>query len=306
MHLRVYYCFSDFMHLPIIKITRLLFGAIFIISFNSFAQTDITDQESATKSYTGKKTLIDKEESVVTVGAVEFETGAGGNIKPEREYRTKVESQSEWHAHLLWENRYVTEGRDNLSGHSLVSASTEFSIEEFSVIPWIADSAATDYSEFNLNVIYGTRLTQSLIFYVGYNYIYARFSDEKANDNEISLDLAYEWFKHINAFASIYHSFDSNGSFMEMAIEYNDTLSKKLDFSVQGLFGLNAGYIPDGHNGLNHFQLRANVSYHPATQIELYVYTGYNVAINRDAIKYAGDELLRDFSWSGAGFSYLF
>jgi hypothetical protein len=40
--------------------------------------------------------------------------------------------------------------------------------------------------------------------------------------------------------------------------------------------------------------------------MELYAYTGYNKAIDRDIDVYAGDELLRDFFWSGAGFSYLF
>ncbi len=72
------------------------------------------------------------------------------------------------------------------------------------------------------------------------------------------------------------------------------------------MFGVNAEYIPDGHNGLNHFQLRANASYLPASQIELYVYTGYNQAINRDAVRYAGDELLADFFWGGIGITYLF
>jgi len=59
----------------------------------------------------------------------EIEVEPGSNIKLERKYRTKKESQYEWHAHLLMESRYVTEGRDNLSGKRLLSVSTEVSTE---------------------------------------------------------------------------------------------------------------------------------------------------------------------------------
>lgn len=121
-----------------------------------------------------------------------------------------------------------------------------------------------------------------------------RWAPER-NDNEISLDLAYKLMEHVNALASICHSFDAKGSFMEVAVKYNNAINKQVHYSVQGVLGVNAEYVPDGHNGLNHFQLRANASYHTVKHMELYAYTGYNLAINRDAVKYAGDELLGDF-----------
>ena len=245
-------------------------------------------------------------EDEVEVPVREVEAGPAGNIKLEREYRTKVESQYEWHAHLLWESRYVTEGRDNLSGKRLISASTEFSIDEFSVIPWVADGVGIDYSEFNLNIVSGSRLAENLVLYMGYSFVHSRSLGTRTNDNEISLDLAYKLMEHVNALASIYHSFDAKGSFMEVAVKYNNAINKQVHYSVQGVLGVNAEYVPDGHNGLNHFQLRANASYHPAKPMELYAYTGYNLAINRDAIKYAGDEQLGDFVLVGVGLTYLF
>lgn len=236
----------------------------------------------------------------------EVETGLGGNIKLERKYRTRVESLYEWHAHLLWESRYVTEGRDNLSGKGLLSASTEFSIDEFSVVPWIAAGDNAGYTEFNLNVVNGSRLTEKLVLYLGYNYIYAKAPEGEFNDNEISLDLVYKWLEHVNLLTSVYHSFDAGGSFMEAAVKYSDKINKKVYYSMQGVLGINADYIPDGHNGVNHFQLRTSASYHPGRQIEVYAYAAYNIAINQDAMTYAGDELLRDFFWGGIGFTYLF
>lgn len=286
----------------IIFIQRILLTAALLVSQSVFAQLDPVEAVNFEEESVHAQATDNAEKLPVK----EVEIGSGGNIKLERKYRTKIENQYEWHAHLLWESRYVTEGRDNLSADSLVSVSTEFSIDEFSVIPWFADSAAADYSEFNLNIVNGARLTNSLVLYAGYSYVYSRFSGGKGSDNEIGLDLVYKWFKHVNALASIYHSFDAHGSFMEWAIKYNNALNKHVHYGVQGVLGVNAGYVPDGHNGLNHYQLRANASYHPMKQIELYAYTGYNVAIDREVNKYAGDELLRDFFWGGVGITYLF
>lgn len=70
--------------------------------------------------------------------------------------------------------------------------------------------------------------------------------------------------------------------------------------------GVNAGYVADGHTGLNHFQLHADASYHPFIQTEFYSYIGYNAAINRDVVNYSGDDSLADFFWGGIGFIYVF
>lgn len=157
-----------------------------------------------------------------------------------------------------------------------------------------------------MNIVSGSRLAENLVIYMGYSFVHSRSLGDRTNDNEISLDLAYKLMEHVNALASIYHSFDAEGSFMEVAVKYNNAINKQVHYSVQGVLGVNAEYVPDGHNGLNHFQLRANASYHPAKPMELYVYTGYNRAINRDATKYAGDELLGDFFLGGVGLTYLF
>jgi len=82
-----------------------------------------------------------------------IEAGPGGNIKLENNYRTKAESMFEWHAHTPWESHYVTEGRDNLSGKQITSISSEVEVSGLSIVPWIADSPDSRYTEFNLNIL---------------------------------------------------------------------------------------------------------------------------------------------------------
>ena len=82
-----------------------------------------------------------------------IEVGPAGNISRESPYRTEAEEQSPVHFHAMWETRYITEGRDNLSGNSLLAFSTDLSYDNFTFAPWIAGSAYTDYLELNLNLV---------------------------------------------------------------------------------------------------------------------------------------------------------
>lgn len=235
------------------------------------------------------------------------EAGPGGSIAPEPKFRTRAEEQYDWNIHALWESRYVTEGRDSLAGDSLVSLSTEFVIDNLTVIPWIAGSPGADYSEFNLNLVYGFNLSDHLDLYVDYTYVFTHDSNNDDHDHEIGLELAYQIRKHLNLLATIYHSFDASGSFMEVAFSYGVPCKKdRIKFDLKGILGANGGYVADGHRGLNHFQLRFNMTYQPVNSLDLYAYAGYNLAIKRDETRYNGDALLSDFAWGGMGLAYRF
>jgi len=236
----------------------------------------------------------------------DVEIGAGGNIRLEKPYRTKLEEEFEWHTHFLWESRYVTEGRDNLSGKGIYSASTEFNYKDINIVPWIADAINTDYLEFNLNFVYGTKLHDSLELFVGYNHIQSRESGNSSNDNEISLDLAYFYDKRFQILTNIYYSFDAGGAFAEVAFKKSYRINNALLINFRAILGFNSGYVIDGHNGINHSQLLARASYQVNDKMEVYTYTAYNQAINRDNNRYTGDQLLDNFFWGGVGLSYRF
>lgn len=106
-------------------ILRLLFSVPVVFSQDAFAQSVLTDSETVDN----EKMMVHQSEGEIPVREVELGPGPGDSIKLEQKYCTKIESQYEWHAHLLMESRYVTEGRDNSSGKRLLSVSTEVSTE---------------------------------------------------------------------------------------------------------------------------------------------------------------------------------
>ena len=83
------------------------------------------------------------------------EIGVGGSIRRENPYQFEAEDRRPIHLHLLWESRYVSEGRDNLTGNGVKSVFSDISLGNFTFAPWLAHSYESEYTELNLNFIYG-------------------------------------------------------------------------------------------------------------------------------------------------------
>jgi hypothetical protein len=261
---------------------RLLSIIIFLYSTTVLAQT-MTDKDSK-----------------------DVEIGVGGKIKLENLSRATLKNKFDWHTHLLWESRYVTEGRDNLSGKDIVSISSEFDYQGVIIVPWFAKGIAADYSEYNVNIIYKLALLDNLEMFLGYNYIKAQDASIDSNDTEISVDLVYFYKNRVQFLSSIYYSFDVKGAFIDLTLKKNYPINDQLSFELMTTLGLNAGYVADGHNGVNYGQLRTNFTYQIMKAMEVYAYASYNLPVNANENRYAGDKLLRNLFWSGVGFSYLF
>lgn len=165
------------------------------------------------------------------------------------------------------------------------------------------ESTSAGYSEFNLNVVYSSKPLGNLELFIGYTYIHARDSDSSSNDNEISLDLVYLLHDLLQISSGIYYSFDAGGAFTEIAVSKDILFGNALSINIRATIGVNAGYVADGHNGVNHNQLLASASYTANKAMALHTYIGYNQAINQDSSRYTGDEFLDDFFWVGFGIS---
>lgn len=204
---------------------------------------------------------------------------------------------------LLWESRYVSEGRDNLDGDGLASIEASAGYLGFELGAWAAESPDQDYTEYNYWIGYSYEWDALTL---GVAYTYLDFETDDADDHEYSADLAYSFGDRFEFAFGAYYSDESDGAFYEM------TLSKEFEF-CDGLsilpfssVGYNDGYIVDGHDGWNHLTLGLELSYAFLDQVSLGAFLAGNIEIDSDKDRYGDDELLEDFVYGGLSVSILY
>lgn len=231
--------------------------------------------------------------------APRVQTGPSGRLQRETASRRDSEEELPYHLHFLWESRYVSEGRDNLSGGGLASVASEIDFGLLTFSPWYARGYDSDYDELSLNFILGFKPNENIELYAGYAHL--QFFRDGLHDNEIGAGIVLTYLDWADFFATGTYSFDAGGSFIETGLSREFVLFDRLTLKAIGLLGINAGYIADGHDGANNLQLSVEASYKINRRWDFTLFAGYSLAIGEEPGRYAGDETLYDFFWSGAG-----
>ena len=205
----------------------------------------------------------------------------------------------------FWESRYYLEGRDVLDGDSILSNTLEFQWDSFSAGIWYGNSTEQHYDELHATLLYHHSFGETLEAYLGYNHV--RFPhDDGHHDHEIHTGLSWsgcpmgiEWA------VDAYHSMEAGGFFVESSGSYGWELSDKLSASLTGIFGMNQGYVADGHDGANHIAASIGLSYALTDSLTIGAHGTYSWGIDRKAGA-ADDASLKDFFHAGIGLELSF
>ncbi len=208
------------------------------------------------------------------------------------------------HLHTDFESRYHAEGRDALDGDSIASATVEAAWNVLSVGAWYGRSPDQAYDELHLSSALSWDW-ESFEWYVAYTHL--RSFEDGGHDHEIGIGSAWSGLPwEFAAALDAYHSLEADGAFAEVSLEREFRVSEQLCLTPAVVFGMNHGYVADGHDGANHLALRIGAEYSITDSLSLTVYLNQNFAVDRDAVRYPGDELLRDFFHIGVGLGYQF
>ena len=219
-------------------------------------------------------------------------------------YSNNSTNQIDIRARILLESHYVTEGRDNLDSDSIQTTRLLASQGPFSLLVWNGWGYDSGYDE--LNIVPSLNYSaENLDVYLNYNR--KEFFESGESDNEIGAGFAWNGLPYDLALAlDWYHSFDAAGSFIELSAGVDGIYRNRLHLSGRAVLGINANYIPDGHDGANHVSLELDASYPLTGTLTAAGILRYNIAIDSDPVKFPGDALLDDLFWVGAGISFLF
>ena len=160
---------------------------------------------------------------------------------------------------VLWESKYLTEGRDNLEEGGILSVESSFEMYGVSFTAWYANGYTANYHELDFTVEYWHEVDEFEL-YGGYTRI-EYFSEDKS-DNEIILGGAYNKFYWLIPCVDFVYSTAANGSFLELSLRSEFYLLKdRLIISPYLSEGIDFGYASEEYDGLNNFQLGLETSY---------------------------------------------
>lgn len=202
-----------------------------------------------------------------------------------------------------WESRYHIDGRDALDGDSLLTNSVELGWDRYAVGAWYGNSPEARYDELQLSAAVG-HVVGDVDFYLSYTHL--RFPHNGEHDHEIGTGFVWSGCPLEVEFAlDAYYSFEAEGWFAEAALTREWQLAEKLTGSLSTVFGMNQGYVADGHDGANHIAAIAGLSYALSESLSLTTHLTSSWAVDRKR-NAADDELLKDFIHGGIGLELSF
>lgn len=214
-----------------------------------------------------------------------------------------VDNSYGWVAYTRFESHYFSEGRDSLDGDSLWVNSIELGLPHLSGGIWYGRSPDQDYDELQLTIAM-SKSVGNVTLSAGYTHL--QFPFDNSDDNEIGAALTWSDLPlDCELSADVYHSFDSDGLFLEISLCRAIDITEDFNLTVTGLFGMNQGYVPDGHDGANHLVLIAETNMVITDSLSLSTHMAYSWALERDSTL-SGDLQLIDFFHGSIGLLWSF
>lgn len=208
--------------------------------------------------------------------------------------------------HPMYESNYFAEGRDELNGDSLLSGSLEVEITlpvgAALVGTWYGFSDEADYREGNYYATFTVEY-ENLTWDITYNHL--EFYSDDTDDDELGASLTWTPTNQFEAGIEWYMSFRADGSFYQAYIA-SPQQAGVVSWVPSLEFGINDGYREEGHDGPNNFAARLDAEWQISKGISLTGYVAHTWAVDREPVRYADDELLKDFAFGGIGISLTY
>lgn len=207
------------------------------------------------------------------------------------------------HLHTTWDSRYSLEGRDSLDGDALLATSFELGWGRFTGGLWHGVSPGQHYAESRATLGL-TEAVGDFELYAAYTYL--QFQTDHFDDNEIGIGGSWTGLPLALVLAvDGYYSFDAGGSFWAFELNREVVISERFTLTGSGVFGVNQGYVADGHDGENYVALRLVTEYVVTSSFAISAHATYSWAMARDE-NLPGDDQLINFFHGGLGLRWSF
>lgn len=209
----------------------------------------------------------------------------------------------EHHFHIGFDNKYISEGRDSLNGDGLLTSDLEFGWKHLSSRIWYGESPQQSYNELQFSVAVKEVINNTELYL---EYTHLRFPSDNQYDNEVGFGVSWSTLPLDLEFSiDGYYSFDTKGTFWELSLNREYSISDKLSLTGATVLGINEGYVSDGHDGTNNLDLLIESEYSMTKSLSVITHAGYSWALNRE-YQLSGDENLIDIFRGGVNLQWSF
>lgn len=191
------------------------------------------------------------------------------------------------------DSKYISEGRCNLTSGGLSSFNTDISFHWFNVNMWYGTGLDTDYRELQFSV--GASFD---LFDIGINFGLTdlSFLHDDSKDQEFYTELSYNKFNWLTPTLVNVYSFEADGSFLELLLEFNIPFqNKRFGLTPFLLEGFDLGFVEDTVC-LNNFQIGFEFSYQLIDNVSITSYIASSLGVWEKASK-------ENYTWGGISIS---
>ena len=204
---------------------------------------------------------------------------------------------------LGFDSRYVSEGRDNLSGQSGIiwgkvgghthAAGGTFFTELLTIEAW-----GKAYNETNVSVGYEYEEGSASI---GGALTYLDFPTDGENDLEANLNARWKWGATGGFTTDWAWSEKSGGWFGETSAFHEIAVNQNWTLTTMAFLGANKGYVVEEHDGLNYLGLRIETVVALTEHLKCAFYIAAIEPLGRES-----GESLRNLLWAGGALTFAF
>ena len=178
-----------------------------------------------------------------------------------------------------YDSNYISEGRCNLASGGLSSLNADISYYRIDINMWLGTGLDSDYRElqYSAGLSYDLR---SVGISIGLTDISFLHNDSK--DQEFYTELSYNKFNWFTPSLVNVYSFEADGSFLELLLEFNIPFrNNQVELKPFLLGGFDFGFVEDIYC-LNNFQVGSELSYQLIDNVSINGYVATSLGVWKD------------------------
>ena len=192
-----------------------------------------------------------------------------------------------------YDSKYVSEGRCNLASGGLASFNTDISFHWLDINMWYGTGFDTGYRELQFSA--GLSLDLSDIG-MSFGLTDLSFLHDYSKDQEFYGELSYNKFDWVTPTIVNVYSFEAEGSFLELILEFNIPVkNERLGLTPFLLEGFDLGFVEETVC-LNNFQMGVELSYQLINNLSINAYVASSLGVWEESP-------LENHTWGGVSIS---